>query len=390
VRIGGYRIEGVSRRFWWILGAFAAFVLFCLYLLASRPAPSNPLVDPAFPTAKLSRLDADWIGPYVSQYGLQRPETASSFTTNFGANVGLPFRFRAYIPSPEVLQQRKNLNLIKYGWTFVPSIFIDPTETLTPDELAQGEQIVQNGQPLVLGFRQAKTPAPGRAYEMTGLLYWNSNQLKPPGDEQAGSELPNSPVVLVSSAQQLSAAELRAPTTHRVDLNLTYQEHEQQLNVDRVEWSAGHELRVCIALSNVGKGGPLDVWPGVSEMSADTGGGSNEGQPDSDTALGSQDQVEQGQTVTGYIVFPSSPGDPAQPLTLRMPALAPPQSQQPASEVNNEIIVHVDPRQVKDVSQASGLDHIAENPGCFSQSGALTGGDNSVPGNDVTLPPAAN
>lgn len=359
MRFGGVRITGVSRRFWYIVVGVLA-LLFVAFYMASKQKTTvvNPLVYPAFPTKKLSSEKPTWIEPYISDYGLREPESDDAFTKNYSNDVGLPFRFRVYIPSSDAFSGR-NLNVNKYGWSFMPAIFLDPTTQYDADTLqniAQGS----GSQPIELGFPSNQTPAAGQAYEVTGLLYWNTAQLG------AGNAATTLPVILSASARPLADAELQAPTTHEAELDLTYQENDMQLDIQRIEWSSGKQVRACISLTNVGSAVPLAIWSGLDGFRAEydemTGQGSSTAEPDPNSTLANQDLLDEGSTITGYIIFDNAPASsPDSGMTLYVPPLSSYGQGPPTA-------IQVNPDQFQDVTQTDRSSRGDAASGCYSAS----------------------
>lgn len=362
MKIGGVRITGVSKRFWYVAGGLGLFLALVFYLISSQPPPANPLVVPAFPPEKLEKQKPNWIEPYISAYGLRKPENFAAFTNNYSLNLGLPFRFRVAIPEQETLLQRPSLNVQKYGYQFVPSVFLDPTLSVSSDDLVNLEEELISGQPLVVGFPQGATPAAGQAYEVTGLLYWNSDQLKRPTGEEA--EALTAPVVIAASARPLATTELEAPTTHRAELDITYQERAQQLSIHRVEWSSGRQVRVCISMTNVGSPNPLVRWSGLDEFRAEfeqsVGQGSSTAVPDEMSPLSTQQVLDLNSTITGYVIFDMPPAAaPSSGMTLYVPPLNMAGTGPPSS-------IEIKPDQFQDVSEIDRDSRGDASDGCYS------------------------
>ena len=358
MRLGDYEIKGVSRRFWYIIGGFVVLLIAIFSLLPSSTPPPNPLVIPAFSTDKLDTLPANWIEPYISNYGLRQPEKAASFTSSYSVNLGLPFRFRAYIPSQAALANSPKLEVTKYGYQFLPAIFLDPTASLSPDDFTSlDDQLSSGGRPIVLGFPENQTPAAGQAYEITGLLYWNSGQLT----QSAGSA---APIILTASARPLAASELSAPTTHLANLNLTYQEKDLQLSLGHVEWSSGRQVRVCVSLTNVGSPNPLNRWSGLDNFRAEypesTGQGSSTATADPNSPLATQTLLDQNTTVTGYIIFDQPPAAaPDSGMTLFVPPLS-------ASGIGPPTAIRIAPSQFTDAAATNRDSRGDASDGCYS------------------------
>jgi hypothetical protein len=326
MRIGNVRIAGVSKRFYFvILGVIVALVILIKLVsaLAPKPAPNLVAYTPAYFTASALTQPAaqtgGWLGKFISDYGLWEPSAESDFTglEGYAENVGRPLRFKAYVSDPsDVSATRPDLSLTEDDYTFEPAQFIAPDEITSLSELAGNDESALGNQPLELGFRNGAVPPPDQAYEITGLLWWRSDLLESgtPSGQLA------SPVILVDSWELLSPEELQAPTTQRADLNLSYQEDGQTVSLNRVEWSAGNELRVCISVTNdTAQTEPL--WAGVSSMTADNGNGTVTGTPDPNGALANTSQLQAYQSVPGYIDFSASASDASLPLILRMPTI---------------------------------------------------------------------
>lgn len=369
MRIGGYKIKGVSRRFVFIAAAVLLLLGFSFYVLTREEPVVDPIRTPAFPKDKLPEISGKqgWIDPYISTYGLRQPQNKNAFAdgTQYRRNIGLPFRFKAYVPLKESIDQtaieRPSLMPRLERWQFLPAVFVDPTSTQSTTELEDvaGEELAA-GQPIVLGFPEGQIPVGGQGYEITGLLYWNTKNLKPPTEAEIEAEYPNSPVILVASYRPLAAPELEAPTTHRADLNIAYREGDLQIDVVRVDWSAGNEVRACIRMLNNGFR-TIDLFdPAEIKVDIGDGGGFYDGLAEPGSAFETIGSISAGQQLSGYISFPeaqpsSEPsGDAA--VILRLPSLLAGTSRIPEGQESKVVVSGEQFRDVYKVSMDKGTD----------------------------------
>lgn len=345
----GYRITGVSLKFFLILGLFLVAVV---AFMAFRPEPTPPrnlLYEPAFAPSVIAThaSQSGWLGPYESSQNLKKPISSVEFTgTNFASNVGLPMLLQVYIPDPAAFAP---YTVNAYGKTFIPAYFINPT---TPTSLTQLQGAANPGDPsfMVIGFPSDSVPIPGKAYAVKGLMWWRSDLLvlNQGARSQALMQSNPVPVFLSDGFEELQPAQLRAPATHTVDLDLRYAENGQEVTVERAEWAAGREVRLLVTLRNL-TNTPMPIWEGVSSTTGSLPGqASVPGQPDLESPLAQATQLESQQSVTGYILFDRAIANPEQELTLRMPSLSRTGGAQGAE--NDIIIVRIAPGRL--VSQA--------------------------------------
>ena len=194
MRIGSIEIEGVEKRFWFILGTVILLIGAGVYLWSNRPSPPPPNTMPAFDPKELPRLPDDWFDEQVKAYGLRTAASTDEFTAGYVANLGQPFRLKVMIPDQESAKERPSLSLRKDGWIFRPAIFLPPTQAQSQDDLQSRLDELSDGQPLMLGFPEGAQPAAeGGPYEIAGMLWWRSDAFNPPTDERE-LELPPAPI----------------------------------------------------------------------------------------------------------------------------------------------------------------------------------------------------
>lgn len=323
MRLFGYRITGVSLKFFLLVGLLLVGIV---AFMAFRPEPApqrNLLYEPAFAPALIATQAAEdgWLGPYESSQDLKKPTSSVEFTgANFASNVGLPMLLQVYIPDPASFTP---YTVNAYGKTFIPAYFINPTQ---PTSLTQLQGATNPADPsfMVIGFPSDSVPIPGKAYAVKGLMWWRSDLLVLNQGARAQALMqPNpAPVFLSDGFEELQPAQLRAPATHTVDLDLRYAENGQEVTVQRAEWAAGREVRLLVTLRNL-TNAPMPIWEGVAATTGSLPGqASIPGQPDLESPLAQATQLESQQSVTGYILFDRAIANPEQELTLRMPSLS--------------------------------------------------------------------
>lgn len=371
MNIGGQQVTGFSAKFWIIIGAVGLLLILAAYLYFTKPPPPDPYVTPAATQSEVSSWsdvsNRGWWKERVNAYGL-KSASYSDLTTNYAANLGQPVRFKVFVPSDDVLGERPSLQTNKFGWNFRPGVYIDPTAPQSEDSIADLSDQITEGTPIVLGFPESVNIAAGAPYEVSGLLYWTSNQLNPPSAEEAEQGYTNSPVVLVAEARPLSQSELTAPATQVADIDYVQRWNGLVFTLSRVEWSAGKEVRACISVTNATNQPARDMWAGVdsdaTEIELSNGAGFSPGEPATDSAL-TQPQLSAQSSAVGYLIFnekaPSA--DPTGVVTLSFPSLNP--EDQSGQGDPERILIHVSPSQFHDVN-SDDLD--ANSSGCASTS----------------------
>ncbi len=321
------------------------------YLFLTREPPPDPALQPAFGPGKLAKLKPNWFEQAIDDYGLRQVRDAqATLKDNYVSNVGTPFRFKAYIPATGESQERAGLSVSKYGYQFVPAIFLPPTKPQTEESLTDAVNELTEGLPIQLAFPASEVRAPGTSYEISGLLWWNADGVQSPSAEEL--EYPISPTILVADARPLSVPELTQPTTHRADLDVIIEESDLRLTVRRLEWSAGAGARACVELSNVSNRRPK-IWLGQTDSTLEfEGSQSFLGMPEPGTALEAQAEIERGQTVTGYLLYDGfvPPSGPTGDVVLRFPSLAE-NNIDPISGVAEEITITVTAEQFEEVTE---------------------------------------
>jgi hypothetical protein len=370
MRFGNQKIS-VSPRFFIIIG----MVAIAIYVTLSLHHPTKKVVDvysPAFPAKKLSALSSGFLLPYIRNYGLIQLSTPDDLINDYEASLGLPFRFKAYIPDNATAEgARPDLFVNGDGWDFEPASFINPNQTYTAADLESDASNALTTQPLELGFLKDSVPVPGYAYEFTGLLWWRSDLLQPNSSTTAATSYSPSPVLLIDNWAQLSNEELAAPTTEQANINLVYQEGPLQLDIKRIEWSAGNQMRICLAVQNVTQT-TQNMWNGLNGITVDFGQGTDT-PADESAQLQASGSLQPGQTVPGYVDFGSNDSDPNQSYTFRMPAIDP-----YSNDANDTITLSVPQNQIKPIGDQDTLDHsCTSDDQSASSTGAVLGASGS-------------
>jgi hypothetical protein len=315
-RRAGYRITGVSRKFFLLIGALIGALFLAATFWPSSPPPENPLVEPAFPLQEVSSLREGWLGAYESTYGLRRPLAASQFNgAGYLSQRGMPLELQVWLPD---VPEGSGYTVVAFNHSFRPGVFFTPDQPTSLQTLAGAGVNPQSLEFLILGFRLDDVPVPNRPYLVRGLLYWRSDLLVYNQTGQRGRFA--APVLLVDRYEQLDPAQLRAPLTHLRELDLRYRRAAQELTIERAEWAAGKEVRLKIRLRNLSlRSEP--IWPGLNASTASL--------PEQQTVTGFPDgplaaagALEAQQSLSGYLVFGEAVADPNVPLTVRMPGLS--------------------------------------------------------------------
>lgn len=309
MRIGGYYIKGISKRFWIILLAFV-FLLFMI--ITMWPKSEDPMA--AWMSGEVSMAQALEDGTTAAdlekEFCPERDACINAFSKPASyleseANLAQPFRLRVFVPDPNIIvpddtnkalkDRRASLFSTRFseqGWNFQPAVLLgyDGLDTATFQEgfdtqglsqtVAEAFVVGSDNQlgsgELVLGLNQPTGVAPG-IYDLDGVLYGMSNGLadstKP--ETAVGPEFAPypSPVVLATRISRVSFEEAVNPASQIVNLDISYQVGDIfRLRLDQLEWPGGGKRpRLCMALSNVSNI-QQTVWDGFGEMKLSVGG----------------------------------------------------------------------------------------------------------------------
>lgn len=366
MRIGGYYIKGVSKRFWVILvaSAFLVFMLIQFWPKSTDPVTAWAGGDLALYDDEAMRnlTGADVVQEVCPNGGecinaLEEPVPA----LQNGDNMGQPFRVRVFIPEPStpagpddrtLEEERKILFSKKFdpAWQFTPSVLLgydqlnqtnlaDAAEdgSLSTENLSgfaattfvsDGDQGLGQGG-VVLGLDPEDQGLGTGIYDVDGVLWGTSNAIEK-ASNQAYFQTPV-PVLLVMAINPVGVSEALEPASEVVDLDLGYRiGTKYQLELDRLEWPAsGDQPRLCMSIRNVSNG-PVESWSGLDGIKLFVGGKPQDGSRDSSLAdSGSTNTLLRNQPLTGVITF----GEPDQasdlfsgrvsdrPLSLTIPSL---------------------------------------------------------------------
>jgi hypothetical protein len=398
MRIGQYQISGISTRFWVILGVIIVLIAAIVILRPSGESDAEREALPAFPTAELKTTRLGWLDNTENLHTAASGEEIAGAYYTTDAGRGQVYRLRVYLPPAQAGEESRGdlyLTSPTTGYTFVGGTVLEPTQTYTADTLAtEAEEQFTSARPVQLGFPSDRLPTLGEAYEITGMLWWNSFEVsRVPAESQ--TDVLSAPTFIVDRYQKLSPDELRAPSTHVTDTSFVFHEGPLEIRIPRLEWSSGNELRACVILRNLSTT-PLSSWPEMlSSMSADIGAGSVTGQLTEFSPLGNGAPLESQQTVPSYMVFDGSVADPQQDLTLRMRTL--PSNQRAASALNS-LQLQVLPDNIQGVDQGQQqVNQCAANDTASTtaagQAPAAVPADRTVPdqtspSRDLLVPPA--
>lgn len=247
--------------------------------------------------------------------------------------LGIPFRFRAYIPSQDAASdgaqaplpaERESLFSERFsegGWSFRPAVLLDAlnlneaaaagggfdpltldSQTANTFSLSDDGFIAPGG--LLLGF-QGGLPASGAIYDFDAMLFGTSNAVERPGTPQYAAE--PVPAMLVRNFQRVGTEEVLEPASERADLDITYSVgNRYQLALHAFEWPADGNARMCLTLSNISPRA-VPIWEGLFEgVQLRIGGVTLLGTPapGSRFAVGAETaEMQIGESISGYIVF---------------------------------------------------------------------------------------
>lgn len=336
MRIGNYKInlDQIDKKVWFSIAGVVLLIIFIIFFWPreeEKPVYANPA--PGLETTVVqNELDpeGEWIEPYIAYYGIANPTSTADFV-NLERNVGIPFRFRIYLP-PDDISEHPDLNVNQFGWQFTSGYFIPPNIALTP-ETSLDDIVGSNALPIQLGFAPGKKQSPGQAYQVEGILWWQSRGVNP---KITDPRAPVSPTVLVSSAQKLSLSELQAPADYVALLNQSYKQYPYIVSLRQIEWSSGKQIRLCMSVYNYSRTTQPN-WEGAQNGGATLSFGgptiTSTDDPDPSNSL-KEGEIPRQSAVNGYLIFgdsttgtapSSSPQDVLSanlPLTLRMPHIS--------------------------------------------------------------------
>ena len=353
MKIGRYQLRGINKRFWFILG-FLGLVIFGVFYFWPKPedplaawtageqtafseigfAPVQPLRDE---TLSVEDIFADERLGNCSEnrpqciYSIQDP--GDLIESWYPDNVGIPFRFRAYLPSQDAIAEgsedplpveRSSLYAEDFsdgGWSFRPAVLSDALSLndasagglgfdagLLDIEAANAFSLVDDGfiapGTMLLGFQEG-VPASGAIYDFDAILFSTSNAIKKPGDQFYRAE--PVPTLLVRDFRPVGNEEVFEPASQVSDLDITYSAGERyQLSLHNFEWPSDGKARMCVTLANRSSG-TVPIWSGLYDgIRLRVGGITLLGAP----AVGSRfeigtetSEMQTGETLSGYIVF---------------------------------------------------------------------------------------
>lgn len=354
MRLGGYQLRGVRKRFWFALGGLALVIFLAITLWPRSPAPEElwfegkqtafseiglppaaPLRDPGTTVDEMfadDRLGDCGEGNMQCIYYVQDGNSLYEYLQSPN-QLGVPFRFRAYLPSQEATSdgaevplssERQSLFSEKFsegGWRFRPAIVLDALnlneaaaagggfDPLTLDSqaantlsLSDDGFIAPGG--LLLGF-QGGLPASGAIYDFDAMLFGMSNAVERPGTAQYAAE--PVPAMLVRDFQRVSSEEVLEPASERAELDITYSVgNRYQLALHGFEWPADGNARMCLTLSNISPAA-IPIWEGLFEgVQLRIGGVTLLGTPapGSRFEVGAENtEMQIGESISGYIIF---------------------------------------------------------------------------------------
>lgn len=339
MRFGNYQINPseIHKGVWVFLGALLTIVVFVLFFAPEDAPPPAPLTVPAvgFEPERLDTLDTDgsWINPLIESYGaIGNPQSEDNLRRQ--DNQGIPLSMKVYIP-PAGGTDAPELEKTYYGWTFTAGYFIPPAVSFSAE--TGFEQFASDDiDPIQLAIAPGQGVTPGSVYQVTGILWWRSDQVSGRGDFPADGVV--TPTVLVSSIDPLSETQTQAPAEYVAPINQVYKKDPYVINLKHIEWAPGRQVRLCMTVINRSSG-IRDNWLGAVQGNTKLtlGGGaeieSSSDLSDRNSAL-TQSELNRDIPATGYILFgelgdgriPSgSPEDnitPSLPLRLDFPNIS--------------------------------------------------------------------
>lgn len=352
MKIGRYQLQGIRKRFWVFLGVIALAIFAIFYFW---PQPEDPLAawnsgeqtafsEAGFPATKplsdssLSvqdiftdeRLGNCAEGRPECIYSIQDPtELVGSLNPN---NIGIPFRFRAYLPSQEAVAEGSEValpaergslyseNFSDGGWNFRPAVLAEAltlseaspdglgfdTDTLdieAANAFSLADDFAIAPGTMLLGFQEG-VPASGAIYDFDAMLFSTSNAIQRPDAPYSAQPVPT---LLVRDFRPVGNEEVFEPASEVSDLDITYSAGERyQLSLHNFEWPADGKARMCVTLSNRSSR-PVPIWNGLYDgIRLRVGGVTLLGAP----AVGSRFEIgtetaemQTGESLAGYIVF---------------------------------------------------------------------------------------
>ncbi len=350
MRIGGYYIKGISKRFWVILvaGAFLLFLLISMWPKAADPdadwlsgqdvaslADELIIKDQITPAELEQRIGCGQNNECIN--ALRDPAPA----LNDYASLGTPYRLRVFVPDgntetptdegKSLQEERRSLfseEFDEYGWSFSPAIIFGEdgiTETAIIDQggdeldttalsdagmeaFVPGEDGLLGEGDVVLGIKDPLGPG---LYDVDGVLIGMSNILTAETAREPYLSNP-SPVLLVTRYVPITPAEVIAPASEIIELGINYSVGNlYRLRLDQLEWPGGSQpARLCLQVRNISNR-RLDVWGGASLINLKVDDATFSDLDGTGTVFASE-QFESGTEVSGYVTLGDSEGSPAE------------------------------------------------------------------------------
>lgn len=351
MRIGQYQISGVSTRFWIILGAAVVVVIGFFFLRPSNDV--DPLATPAFAASELQASDEALQTGWLDAEETFTADTSTAISEQYTATLGAAYRLRVYLPNDEEGREtRPDLYFnSKAGYNFVPASVLSTKKTYNEATLSEDAvNQLASDTPVQLAFQANKQPPTAKAYEITGMLWWNSQNIGDNGASLEETGYGSAPTIIVDRYRELSSNELRAPSTQFYNLGLIYREKNLEMRIPRIEWSSGREVRACMLIKNL-SARPVSLTPLATQMTADVGLGETEGSFVENSPLGQGTMLAPGQTIPSYMAFNDSVADSTKPLTLRLKSALVANTKNVKAATNSQSIF-VDPQTITEVSSA--------------------------------------
>jgi hypothetical protein len=359
VRLGRYQLRRVHGRFWFFAAGALGLIIAAFFFWPKSPSPDQTwtsgeqtafseqglpptelLADPSYKKEDLfsdkSLANCNEDNPRCI-YSVQDTGTLIGYLNP--NSLGVPFRFRAYLPSPDAVpdggeislsSERRSLyseNFSDGGWSFRPGILTDflPLQDAVADdglepgalntEAAGAFSLIDDGVispgALLLGF-QGGIPSSGAIYDFDAMLFSSSNAIQTPGDPVYAAD--PIPTFLVKDFRQVGGEEVFQPASEIAELDISYSAGGiYQLTLHDFEWPADGRARMCVTLANrASRAAP--VWSGLYEgIKTRIGGVNLLGVPAPGSAFEvgtATEEMQIGESLSGYLIFGLEQDDP--------------------------------------------------------------------------------
>jgi hypothetical protein len=268
MRIGSYKINNISKRFW-VLAVLLLVLPIIVFISLPGDEPEPFLLNP-----KKDDLRSFFSDPRSSLETLARSgkdykwyPIGEKDQTIAPGNDWDPVQYqndtietRIFVPNSRQLdaiaKARPSLVYTRDGINYYPVFVILPERAITEENRVDWVSAFVGGEELtpVLQIASTEVLPPGE-YDIRGLLYARSNLLnkQTPAEEDNASFTSWVPTVLLAEKVPVSPAEGEKPASGRAEINIPVRVGNYELILKSIEWAPPEEIRLCVGASNISR-----------------------------------------------------------------------------------------------------------------------------------------